>query len=334
MKSLKNQQGSALIAVLALLFTAGILTTATVSLSKMGSFDMASHLDLQRSMYIMEGAANRIQYLVAADTNNFPGESLGYTNYEEYTHDRYLADGVEHYIDYYGTPLKFTVTDAFGGLNFTAENYRNTLSMLKSNYVDDLNWTEELDILQKRIDDYEDSDDEAQDDSMETAEYEELGQSPLPRQDQFQFREELLWIPGFREIIPPDKDGRLSRIRLIPPEGTVNELRAQMPSLFTADMFILRTYTNLSEENAQLVLDALEKWRTDREPLEDALDAEVLSALSNLSANDSGYYTVKIEPDRREKPSHVSRRLVFSYENFAIGGPENQVLKYLEWMLY
>ena len=329
----RRQSGSALIAVLALLFTAGIITTATVAISRMNTFDISSHLELQRSMYIAEGAANRIQFLISADANLYPGEALGYTDYAEYTHDRFLADGVEHYLDYYGTPLKFVITDALGGLNFTGTNYRDTLTMLNSNYIDDTAWTEELDILKKRLDDYRDSDDSVQEDSLESAEYEELFRAPLPRQDALQFREELLWIPGFRDLIAPDRDGRLSRVRLIPPANTVNENRGRRPSLFSADLFTLRTYTGLTEDEAKTVLEALEQWKTERRLLTDSLDAELLAGLSKFSGNESGYYTVVIEPDRREN-DRPFRKLAFSYENFPIGGPENQVLKYLEWMLY
>lgn len=327
-----NESGSALVAVLCLIFTAGILTTATLSISKAGAFDVNSHLDMQRSIYIAEGAANRVQFLLAADRHSYPGEVLGFTDYGEYDHDRYIADGVLHKLDYYGTPLQFTITDALGGIDFSGTNYRNAITMLTNGFITDSDWAEKLTKLRAKLDDYTDSDDNVSEEGMESGEYEEIYASPLPRNDGFQFREELLYIDGFREIIPLDKYGRLSRVRLIPPANTINERRASRPSLFTADLMTLRTYGNLTDEEAKEVLEALEEWKNNRVLLEDSLDPLLLESLSNFSGEESGYYTVIIEPDS----SHLRpfRRLVQSYEGFSIAGPTNQTLRYLEWMLF
>ena len=327
-----KENGSALIAVLCLIFTAGILTTATISISKAGAFDVNSHLDMQRSIYISEGAANRIQWLIAADRHSYPGEVLGYTDYAEYDFDRYIADGVIHKMDYYGTPLQFTINDALGGMDFSGTNYRNALTMLSNGFITDTDWGEKIARLRAKIDDYTDSDDNVSEEGMESGEYEEIYASPLPRNDGFQFREELLYIDGFREIIPLDKNGRLSRVRLIPPAGTINERRATRPSLFSADLLTLRTYGNLTDEEAQEVLEALREWKENRTLLTDSLDPLLIESLSNFSGQESGYYTVMIEPDS----SHPRpfRRLVQSFEGFSISGPANQTLRYLEWMLF
>ena len=327
-----NQSGSALVAVLCLIFTAGILTTATVAIAKTGSFDVHAHLELQRSIYIAEGAGNRIQWLLAADRYSYPGEVLGYTDYAEYDFDRYVADGVIHKLDYYGTPLQFTINDALGGMDFSGTNYRNALTMLTNAFITDTDWGEKITKLRAKLDDYTDTDDNLSEDGMEKGEYEEIYASPLPRNDGFQFREELLYIDGFREIVPLDKYGRLSRVRLIPPENSVDTRRASRPSLFTADLLTLRTYGNLTDEDAQEVLEALNEWKVNRTLLSDSLDPLLLESLSNFSGQESGYYTGIIEPD--SKHPRPFRRLVQSYEGFSIGGPTNQLLRYLEWMLF
>ena len=327
-----KENGSALVAVLCLIFTAGILTTATISISKAGAFDVNSHLEMQRSLYIAEGAGNRIQWLLAADRYNYPGEVLGYTDYGEYDFDRYIADGVLHKMDYYGTPIQFTITDALSGMDFSGTNYRNALTMLTNGFITDSDWAEKIEKLRAKLDDYTDSDDNVSEDGMESGEYEELLSSPLPRNDGFQFREELLYIDGFREIVPLDKYGRLSRVRLIPPANTVNNRRASRPNLFTADLLTLRTYGNLTDEEAQQVLEALQEWKENRTLLTDSLDPLLIESLSNFSGEESGYYTVIIEPDS-SKPRPF-RRLVQSYEGFTISGPPNQTLRYLEWMVF
>ena len=330
--SKREENGSALVAVLCLIFTAGILTTATISISKAGAFDVNAHLEMQRSIYIAEGAGNRIQWLLAADRYSYPGEVLGYTDYGEYDFDRYVADGVVHKMDYYGTPLQFTINDALGGIDFSGTNYRNALTMLSNGFITDTDWGEKITKLRAKIDDYTDSDDNVSEEGMESGEYEEIYASPLPRNDGLQFREELLYIDGFREIIPLDKYGRLSRVRLIPPANSVDTRRATRPSLFTADLLTLRTYGNLTDEEAKEVLEALKEWKENRVLLEDSLDPLLLQSLSNFSGEESGYYTVIIEPD--SSSPRPFRRLVQSYEGFSVSGPANQTLRYLEWMLF
>lgn len=328
----KSESGSALVAVLCLIFTAGILTTATVAIAKTGAFDVHSHLEMQRSIYIAEGAANRVQWLIAADRHSFPGEVLGYTDYAEYDFDRYVADGVIHKMDYYGTKLQFTINDALSGMDFTGTNYRNALTRLSSAFITDTDWGERITKLRAKLDDYTDSDDNVSEEGMEKSEYEEIYAAPLPRNGAMQFREELLYIDGFRELIPLDKHGRLTRVRLIPPANSVDERRASRPSLFTADLMTLRTYGNLTDEEAQEVLEALNEWKVNRTLLEDSLDPLLLESLSNFSGQESGYYNIVIEPDS----SHPRpfRRLAQSFEGYSIGGPTNQVLRYLEWMLF
>ena len=328
----KSESGSALVAVLCLIFTAGILTTATVAIAKTGAFDVHSHLEMQRSIYIAEGAANRVQWLIAADRYSFPGEVLGYTDYAEYDFDRYVADGVIHKMDYYGTKLQFTINDALSGMDFTGTNYRNALTRLSSAFITDTDWGERITKLRAKLDDYTDSDDNVSEEGMEKSEYEEIYAAPLPRNGAMQFREELLYIDGFRELIPLDKHGRLTRVRLIPPANSADERRASRPSLFTADLMTLRTYGNLTDEEAQEVLEALNEWKVNRTLLEDSLDPLLLESLSNFSGQESGYYNIVIEPDS----SHPRpfRRLAQSFEGYSIGGPTNQVLRYLEWMLF
>ena len=332
MKYKHCENGSALIAVLCLIFTAGILTTATISIAKTGAFDVSSHLEMQRSIYTAEGAGNRIQWLIAADRHLFPGEVLGFTDYAEYDFDRYIADGVVHKMDYYGTPLQFTITDALGGMDFSGTNYRNALTMLANGFLTDSEWGEKISKLRAKLDDYTDTDDNVSEDGMEKGEYEEIMASPLPRNDGLQFREELLYIDGFREIIPLDRHGRLSRVRLIAPANSVDTRRVSRPSLFTADMLTLRTYGMLDEDDAKEVLEALKEWKENRVLLSDSLDPLLLDSLSNFSGQESGYYTVIIEPD--SSSPRPFRRVVQSFEGFSIAGPNNRILRYLEWMLF
>ena len=328
-----RESGSALLAVLCLLFTAGILTTLTIAVSKENTFNIAAQTAQQRSMYTAEGVANRVQFLLAADRALYPSEFLGETDYEEAETDRFLADGLPHEIDYHGETVRFTITDTASGADFTGSNYRNSVRRLSAGREDETEFVDYLDTVAERIGDYIDSDDNATGDGgLEADDYEELGRYPLPRNDALQFREELLWIPGFRRLYPVDRHGRLSSVRLIPPTGTVS-LGNRQPSLLTADAAALRSLANLEDEEVDSVLDALKEWREERTPLSESLDSLIISRLNRaFSRSESGTYTVTIEaaPDA----GRPFRRLAVSFAGFAVSGPSNGQFQYLEWLFF
>lgn len=323
-----NRHNAALISVLCLIFTAGILTAATLALSQSGTLSIASHVELQRSMLIAEGVANRIQYLMAADRNLNPDDKPGEVDYTTYEYDRFLADGVEHTLDYYGEEVKFTVTDAVSGWDMGSSGYEAVLKLFAGQEDASDELIDTVNELTHRIADYIDSDDDIRDYGQEVTDYEERNARPLPRNGAMQFREELLYIEGFTELFPVDENGRLSNIRLIPPEDMGNLSGTE--SLFSATRESIDLKCDLSEDELDTVMDALDKWRIDKELLSDSLDEELLSKLkAQFSTVESGAYTVLISsPDEKPRPF---RKLVFSYNGFEVSGPEDQTVHYLEW---
>lgn len=328
----RDESGAALISVLCLIFTAGILTGAAMAISKTGSFSVASHVKLQRSMLVSEGVANRVQWLLAADRNLYPSaEALGDTLYDDYETDRFLADGTPHVIDYYGEEVKFTICDARSGADLSGGAYASTLNSLAQNRSEETEWTDAVEVLREQLADYIDSNgDTTGEDGMEEAEYEELHMKPLPRNAAMQFREELLYLPGFRDLFTTDGQGRLSAVRLIPPENTVS--LAGAPSLLDASDDMLKSYCGLEDGEVVEVREAIEEWKKERTPLGDRLDPELLAKLDNLSRSESGYYTVTVEaPQESRRPF---RRLTFSFAASPVSGPEGGIVKYLEYMFH
>ena len=323
------ERGSALVAVLCLLLTGGIITTAVLSLSKIGTFTVFAHVERQKSMFVAEGVATRVQYLYAADMQLHPQEKLGETDYSTYDYDRFLCDGVKHVIDYYGEKVQFTITDTLSGEDIAQDTSASLNKFVNEDTDADIQET--VTRVKNRISDYIDTNDEAQEDSWETTDYEDANQKPLPRNGAMMFREELAFIPEFLALYHMDKDGRMSHIRLIPPSGSPET--TGKPSLFTANARMIRNYCNIEEEKVPEVLDALNAWRTEKTLLSDTLDEEMLTKLkSGLATTESGLLTVNIEaPDEEKRPFS---RLVFSYPAFKIAGPENELIQYLEWTFY
>ena len=349
----QSESGSALVAVLCLIFTAGLLATAALMLSKYNSYTISAHVELQKSFYINEGVANRVQYLIAADRSLYSTVELGRTDYSEYDHDRFFADGVVHHLNYYGTPVEFTITDARSGYDLSSSNYQNTLSTISNSELFDETLHDTIDNLVSALTDYMDSGDELSLNGFEAADYEDIGMSPLPRNAAPQFREEFAWVPGFLEMFPADKYGRLSSVRLVPPEGL--SISTGSPSIFTADRLMLQTYCNLEEEEADEVLAALDVYRRERILLEDQLDELLVSRLGGLTWQESGTYTVTIGPQLTQLPDSVatadedagrnrvgqelpprrpSYRRTFTFPGFNITGPQDNTVQYLEWMFH
>ncbi|MBR7103460.1 MAG: hypothetical protein IKC65_00795 [Lentisphaeria bacterium] len=330
MKHPSSENGSALVAVLGLIFTAGMLTAAILALSRTGTFEVLPHVARQRSMYILEGAGNRIQYLLAADRYLNDDVTLGELDYSEFDYERYVADGVPHLLDYYGEAVEFVITDAASGFPMTASSYTQTLQRMARGFEDDSEWNDKLTEFHDKLADYIDSDTDVKTDGMESGEYEELPLYNLPRNAAPQFREELLWIPGARELFPPDKNGRFTRVTIIPPEK-MGDIPVK-PSLMTADELMLRTYCGLDEDEAKEVLESLRRLRTDRELLSETLDPLIAERLSNLAVKESGFYTVDVKLSSEDKKP--SARFSFSFEGFSVTGPADKTVRFLDWMIF
>ena len=322
------RHNAALISVLCLIFTAGILTAATLAISQSGTFSIAAHVELQRSMLVAEGAANRIQFLLAADRDMNPNDKPGEVDYTTFEHDRYMADGVKHTIEYYGEEISFTVHDTVKGWDMSSSNYQKVLDMIanQDDAGDDV--VDLVNQVSHRIGDYLDSDDDIREYGFEAADYEDQMKKPLPRNEAMQYREELLYIEGFTELFPLDANGRLSSIRLIPPENTSS--LSGTPMLFAATREMIELECDLSEDELDTVMDALDRWKNDQELLSDTLDEELLAKVKNkFSTVESGAYTVEISsPSDKPRPF---RKLIFSYAGFEVSGPEDQNLRYMEW---
>ena len=330
--SRSKEQGSALLAVLVLVFTGGLITALMMAIGSSGSFEVASHVEQQRSMFVAEGVAQRVQWLIAADRYLHGSETLGETDYEEYDYERFIADSTPHTIDYYGRQVKVVIEDARQGRRMDGTQYRRSLDSLKVGMGDDEDFIEAVDIVKDKITDYVDTNDDVSNEGMEESDYEAEEMKPLPRNGTIQFREELLYIPGFRDLFPVDKDGMLSSVRLIPPENTVTI--SGNPNLLTASKQEIMNYCNIDDEDElESIMEAIREWKTEKVPLSDGnLDPLLLGRLNNLPRRESGIYTVRITAD--ENDPRPFKRLIFSFQASPVAGPSDKIIQYLQWMFY
>lgn len=323
MRHHKRERGAALVAALCLIVTAATLVGALVSFSRITAINTAGMTEWMRSGYIAEGAAARIRFLIEADRKQFSVRRPDEVDFEEYEHDRYLADGSEHVLDYYGNEIRFTITDGLSGLPFQSGRALNTLSQ---NRTDETLVSDAVELYQDRINDYIDSDDTVNENSYEKEEYEAMNIKNMPRNASLQYREELLWIPGITEVFPVDKDGRFSMIRhfRLPTSGNW--------SIYSVPYAILRTRGGMTAEQAAKVLQAVRDWQINRNPLSEALDETLLPLARRFSWQESGYYTVRIsQTDSAHKPG---ARLLFTFQSDGVGGPSSKVATFVEFFRF
>ena len=341
----RGESGIALISVLLLIATGSLLALMVMSISKTTSFTVMPFIQLQRSYYVLEGMAQRIQFLISADRELYGNpQQLNVDNYSEYDTDRYLPDAVPHFMDYYGTPVVFTIKDAAGPVNLQGNNFQQALQQFR-NFVDEENdFTDLLEDLNYIITDYIDTDDSPNDSSSwEADEYEEAGMAPLPRNGAITDRNEFAYIPGMTDLFPIDQDGRLSYIRLIPP-ATAGVTIDGNPDIFgvTDDWLVLAC--DLDENDLLELHQAIAEFHSiDRVPLSENLasDSTVMTKINNyVRWNSSGVYTVIIRPavtdaNGEELEKMIpGRRLVFTDTPTATAGAANGYVPFYEWMYF
>ena len=318
----RGEEGSVLIPVLAVIVSCSLIVSALMALSQLGTSGMAAHTRLQKSAYLCEGALNRAQWLISAERASSPNTSLLYFDYADSAYDRFLTDGVEHVMDYHGIPVKFVLTDAAAGLDFSRLYRRTTLRRLAADPSADSAYLDQVEQFSELLSDYVDSDDTVAEDGMESADYEDSGRKPLPRNAELQYREELFWVPGFTDLFPPDRYGRISSVRVIPPNSMISSsagrntggssssssLFTQNPNLFGAGDYYLRYVCKLEEDELEQVREAIRLYQTERIPLQDTIEGTLFTRLmTNLNWSQGQAVTVVVDP--AAAGSGPSRRL-------------------------
>lgn len=314
-----GEEGAALVAVLCLLATAGVLVLSLAALSQSAAFGTAEQLELMRSRYRAEGMMNRIRYLIEADRSAFSGRRPEDVEFSEYDHDRYFGDGYLHEAEYYGAPVRFVIHNAVRGIDL---NSGQGIDVLLTGRESDTVLSETLERFRDRLDDYTDNDDAVSAEGMEQDEYDALDRDSLPRNASMQFKEELFWIPGALEVAPPDGNGELAVIRNLQIRNAGN------PSIYAASYIELRAVGGLEETEAAAAYAALREWRRSRTKLGDQLDVLTLPNLQqNFSWQDSAYYTVEIlHPE-----TGIGAGLRCTFRVQGIGGPSGGIAPLLEY---
>ena len=324
-----SESGIALITALCLLMLVALLTASAVALSQYSEMDSHTYSGFTRSSYVAEGAATRIYWLILNDRQKNPQRNIAPdANAPADDHERYLADGISRTLENYaGQTVGYRITDAVSGLDVAGTMPQRDLIAVLGNFEVDSAERQKYEMTGNRMQDYVDNDDLVRLNSLETKEYLERGLPHLPRNRPLQFREELWWIPGVREICQPDESGRMSGVRLIAPQSLLPV--AGRPSLYATPVEQIAERCRLTPLETEQLKEALALWTAEKKQLQDMLPAGFLQRLEMYYSNsESGFYTLLIETSEARRPG--SRLAV----TFKVEFSDKKIREFYECMLY
>jgi len=295
MRENELEHGIALIAVLALIATMGLLAASAVAISRYSAAEVDTFTSLQRSALDAESAANRALCLLLSDRSAHADRQLGEPDASG--EERFLADGTTHEFLINGRPVTVRIFDAASGIDISGNNPARQLSTAFPSKKQD----QALETLADCLRDYVDRDELVRTNGMEAPRYRAAGIPELPRNQPLQFREELLWIPEGADRIPANSSGCLDRVRIIAPEG-LPPLSGR-PNLYAENPAGIANRCQLNEEETGQLIHSLKLWKNERKPLSTTLPPGLFGRLKiYYSVRESGIYTIAVDTASPEYP--------------------------------
>lgn len=312
-----NERGSAIIIVLGVL---ALLTLMVLHISA-SSQGLASETTAQavrsRLKYAAESAAAQAYWRLLCDSEK--GAEVGFDNSSRNGDGEivapWVADGRLRRLNIGEYRAEIIVDDANAGI---AVGDQRSAAKLRAFLLSSANGgLEEVSRNEKIVDvfvDYCDSGDGgmAQLSGMEQPGYEDLGYPHMPRNDQLQFREELLWIEGLPEFLGSANlsgtgwgvAGAARHFRIIPPDQRgFRFARNRHPALLSSTTMVIRAVGQLTNLEMAAVTDAIKEYKKKGVALEESLGPDLMQRVKrNFSLRQSGVVTfrVRVYADRDE----------------------------------
>jgi len=329
----RSERGAALVVVLALMVVIGLIVASTVAVSQLDDRLTALDRDRAEAAYLAEGAVARACWLLRYDCATWPTRELGTeASRGDETKERFVADGTVHVFELPGGRAEVAIHDMISGLDISATSLEQSLKKEEGDaeFVDRPERFEKYQEFVSAVRDYVDADDLRQvAGGFEADDYAGIGRRPLPRNGPFQYREEMLWIPGVREFFRPSGEGVLDAFLALPPTTRMPAVRGK-PNFFSAGQDQLIKEGGFTAEEAASLMAARERWQKEPGKLEDMLDPDLLSRVrQRFSFRESGFYTlvVRAMAGPEAAPRLLSCSLQLSGQLAA-----TETLRYYEWL--
>ncbi len=278
----------ALVAVMGVLAVTGLMLAHLAMLGAVVQRESVVVAERSRLKYEAESAAGNALWSYLVDRRLFADRSLGRLNAarEGSTLPAWMLDGTRHSPDP-DTKVTVALTDASSGIDFSGNSPGSELA----DRVDPDD-TERIELVREFLDlaaDYVDGNDlRREPGGMEADDYEAEGIPNFPRNGQLEFREEVYWLAGWREVLT-------DKVRIIPPKGIAfAKSNNSRPPFFSSSPDYIQRVLGLDDGELEQVLAARRAWRENQTPLNESLDADLFGRIaSSFSLSESGMATVE-----------------------------------------
>lgn len=328
----QNERGSALIIVMFIILVISVLVASAVTISQTANYFSKNVSDRGLSAYYAEGAGARIFWLLLNDKKQNGNPNLiSFTKTEE-DKVRFLADGSENKIHGYEAEAVARIMDFSTGVDISGKQPENNLKRDDKTFENQAQNIADYQAFIDKVRDYIDRDEFVRNEGAEFSDYEEMNLPHLPRNGPFQFREEIMLIPGCKNYFKADTYGQLSDCQPIPFPGMQASMTEQNNFFSIGPGILLKD--GLTKEQVKQVLDIRQQWqnnkeRTIQEVLKEQLPPDVMRKLNKYSFQASGFYRfiVKVTPEF----SSGSRILIFNVK--ITSRPGRDKINYYDWQM-
>ncbi len=299
-KNSHNEQGSALVAVMAVIAVLSVMVAHLTVSSEIAAREARVLATRTSLRYSAESAAERGFWMLLADRREFGSQQLGTLQPLELGEsERWLADGSLNRLEYGDHTVEVKLLDANRGLDVSGSNPGEQLQSFLQLKTEGLEQVEQVNRFLAVLLDYVDRDPETTRrlHGKTRADYEAEGWPDLPRRGPLREREELIWIDGVAEIVEMLRPGAevsefMETIRLIPPPDRSFPDRDR-PSFFSSSHLLVQQLAGLNEEEMERLSMAYGEWREMRGNFFDYLEPDLAARVrGNFSFSEPRVVTV------------------------------------------
>lgn len=279
----------ALVAVMGVLAVTGLMLAHLAMLGAVVQRESVVVAERSRLKYEAESAAGDALWSYLVDRRLFADRSLGRldTAREGSMLDAWMLDGTRHSPNS-DTEVTVALTDAVSGIDFSGNNPGSELGDRVD--PDDEERAELVREFLNLAADYVDNNDlRREPGGMERDDYEAEGILNFPRNGPLEFREEVYWLEGWREVLA-------DKVQIIPPQGIkLTKPNNNRPPFFSSSPDYIQRVLRLDDSELDQVLAARKAWRENQTPLGDSLDADLLGRINgSFSLLESGMATIEV----------------------------------------
>ena len=198
---------------------------------------------------------------------------------------------------------------------------------MNKNQMVDISENQNFQNMLEQIQDYMDTDSLRLLNGMEKEDYLRIGKPFLPKNQEPEYREEFMMIPGIRDFYSKfSASGNDDFFQVIPP-ANMQSLPYQV-NLYSSNMDLIDMAADLSDIEREDLEKALELWRTEQTLLTKSLKSNLLKKLEGkVVTKESGWYRVRLNLQHQKQSTSLSA-------SFNLESGSSYPIEYMEYFVY